>query len=102
MRRAVFTLFLSLIWAGPLWADGVTGALTDPPVVPIVRSPDPLGAPLVIGEQTNRSGVCHNSQNPGPSPVSAGYEVRLACDHILIGLALLGGLFALGSGSGTN
>lgn len=102
MRKALFTLYLSMVWAGPLWADGVSGALTDPPVVPIVRGPDPLTAPLVITEQANRSGACHNSQNPGTSPVAAGYKVRLACDHILIGLGLLGGLYALGSASGTN
>ena len=100
MRKAILTILLSTMWAGSLWADGVDGALTDPSVVPIVRGP--LAAPFVIAEQGNRYGACHNSQNPGTSPVAAGYEVRLACDHILIGLGLLGGLFVLGSASGTN
>jgi len=101
MRRAFFILFMSMIWGGPLWADGVAGALSDPPVVPIVRGPTPLVAPLVIAED-GRHGACHNSQNPGTPPVAGGYEVRLACDHIVVGLGLLAALYALGTATATN
>ena len=64
MRRAIFTIFLSVIWVGPLWADGVDGALTDPSVVPIVRGP--LSAPVVIAEQGSRYGACLLYTSPSP------------------------------------
>lgn len=102
MRKTIFFVMFFLAWAQAVGADGVNGTLTDPHVVPIVRGPDPLAVPLVITETHNRYGSCHNSQHPGTPPVAAGYELRFACDHIVVGVGLLAGLYLLGSAAATN
>lgn len=102
MRKAIIVSLISMVWVTSVFADGVAGALSDPQVVPVIRGGDPLNAPFVITQGGDRYGACHNSQNPGTPPVAAGYELRFACDHIVVGLGLLGGLFLLGSAASTN
>ncbi|MBB5722770.1 hypothetical protein FHS72_002400 [Loktanella ponticola] len=107
MLKAIVALFLTII-AGPTFADGVSsGALSEPTVVPIIRVPAPalqapLVAPMRITQTQRGQGYCHNSQNSGPTESLYGYEVKLACDHILVGAGILGVMFMLGASSSTN
>jgi hypothetical protein len=104
MHKTVIALCL-MIAAMPVYGDGVSSnALSDPSVVPIIRGPGqaPLSAPFVISEQQSGPGFCSNSQNPGTPPNAYGYEVKLACDHIFVGLGLLGGLYMLGAATATQ
>lgn len=91
-------------------ADGVNNPFGEATVSPIVRGPvTSTPAPLVIGQpgvsgagqgglyQPGSSyGFCSNADRPGTAPEVGGYRVGLACDHIAIGAALLGGMFLLG------
>lgn len=104
MHKTLFIVCL-IGMSAPVMADGVSpGALSDPNVVPIVRGSGQgaNGGPLVISEHAISPGYCHNSQSPGAQQSLYGYETRLACDHIVVGLGLLGGLYLMGSAAATN
>ena len=89
--------------ASPIFADGFSpNALVDPHVVPIVRSGEPLRAPMVISGQQSGAGICNNSQNPSVQTNTYRPEVKLACDHIAVGLGVLGVMYFLGSAAATN
>lgn len=104
MRKTSLALIAALT-AGAVAADGPLPNLSDPPVVPIVRGPGTgaaVGAPLAITQGQPGQGYCTNSQNPSAPRSTYGYEVRLACDHILIGAGILGVMYMLGAASATD
>lgn len=87
-------------------ADGVNDGLTDPVVIPTMngstgavdpgmRTPQPMG----VSGKSGKTSICTNGESPRTPPEVGGYEVRFACDHIIVGLALLAGLYFLGSSS---
>lgn len=87
-------------------ADGVNDGLTDPVVIPAMDGSagavDPgvlTQQPMGVSEKSGKTSFCTNGESPRTPPEVGGYEVRLACDHIIVGLALLAGLYFLGSAS---
>jgi hypothetical protein len=106
MQKAVF-MFLTLALATPVIADGPLPNLTDPPVRPIIRDTGQGaaggGAPLVIPTgQSGRFGFCNNGQRSGTPPDAYGYDVKIACDAVLIGGGILGVMFMLGAAAATE
>lgn len=107
MQNAVMT-FLMLFCATSVSADGPLPNLSDPPVRPIIRDAG-QGASVVGGPplalptgQAGRFGFCNNAQRSGTPPDAYGYDVKIACDAVLIGGGILGVMFMLGTASSTN
>jgi hypothetical protein len=106
MRSFITLCFL----ATPALADGVgvDTAVSDPPVVPLVRAPDSdfQGAGTMVTSGTGaQSGGSPYGQgaHAGPTagggalqPQILGYQTNIAWDHVAVGIAILGGMYLFG------
>ena len=104
MQKALIVL---LALATPVAADGPLPNLSDPPVRPIIRDvgqgAGQFGAPLAIPSgQSSKFGFCNNGQRSGTPPDAYGYDVKIACDHVLIGAGILGVMYMLGAAAATE
>ncbi len=71
-------------------ADGVNAGLQDPLVVPSTSPTALTNGTTTVIVGSNASG------RPGVSPDQIyGYDVNIAYDHVVVGMAVLGGIFLM-------
>ena len=88
--RRVAILLTAISGASVAMADGVSTGLEDPTVIPAPRSAATTAttAPMIIGSNASgRAGVTADQVY--------GYDVNIAYDHVVVGMAIFAGLFLM-------